>query len=177
MTLVQSLSRDPQNPTEFWPDPVEAPPAFDWSELRFGPIRFGEPLEYAAPLGRPNVFRWTETGGCDLLYTQAGFSIGFDQARFAYIACFIAPDPNTAMHAEMAYCTPSLDDELVLSPDARPNDVTSRLGPPGTDKIDRNGDRVLVYAGEGVVLEFEFDRNGGLTRWNLYPQAVKSGEK
>lgn len=70
----------------------------------------------------------------------------------------------------MSYSTPALDEELALTRDTRIADLRAHLGPP-TSEDGADGETVLFYAGGGVVLEFEFDANGRLKRWNLYPEA------
>jgi hypothetical protein len=169
MKLVERFLHDSSDPTERWAPAVWTAPAFDWSDLRFGPICFGDPLERAEPLGRPDIFRRTLPGYCEMIYLRAGFQIDFDDGRFAYIAYFIASDPQEENHPDMGYSTPVLDDELTLTPDVLADDIKQKLGPPSDEQIDID-ETVLVYAGGGIVVEFEFDADGRLKRWNLYPQ-------
>jgi hypothetical protein len=172
MTQMERLRSESGDPTRDWPaGPAGAPP-FDWSLLRFGPICFGDVLECAQPLGRPDVFRWTQPGYCELLYARAGFQINFDRGCFAYLAYFIAPDTTGPVHTNMQYSTPALDDEVALTRDILIADLKARLGPPLSEDV--SGDEtVLFYVGGGVVLEFAFDGAGHLKRWNLYPERAE----
>ena len=169
MTLFERLQNESGDPTRDWPVSTAAAPVFDWSLLRFGPISFGDTLESAQPLGRPDAFRWTQPGYCELLYERAGFQIDFDRGCFAYLAYFIAPDTTGPVHTNMQYSTPVLDDEVALTRDIHIADLKARLGPPISEDVDCDG-TVLFYVGGGVVLEFEFDGEGRLKRWNLYPE-------
>lgn len=171
MTLYRQPLMEVADPTEEWGPSPSRLPSLDWSALRFGPLGFGDALEDAAALGRPDAFRWTQPGYCELLYARAGFQIDFDRGCFAYLAYFIGPDPAGPMHPQLTYCTPELDDELALTRDVRVQDIKSRLGPPFSEDIEVD-ETVLFYEGGGVVLEFEFDARGRLKRWNLYPMGA-----
>ena len=169
MSLFRRLASDAGNPTERWMDGSAIAPPFDWSLLRFGPISFGDPLAAAEPLGKPDTFRWTQPGYCELLYARAGFQIDFDRGCFAYLAYFIGPDLTGPVHPDLQFSTPSLDDEVALTRDVHMDDLKARLGPPVSEDGDAE-ETVLFYVGGGVVLEFEFDAEGRLKRWNLYPE-------
>lgn len=168
ITLKERLRSAAGDPTETWPPASADVPAIDWSELRFGPIAFGDPLECAAGLGRPDRFRWTQPGYCELLYARSGFQIDFDRGRFAYLAWFIGPDPANPQHDAMNFGTPTLDEDFALTRDTHIEQVRARLGPATSEDVDDH-ETVLFYTGGGIVLEFEFDADGRLKRWNLYP--------
>ncbi len=171
MTLFERLREEVGDPTESWPESTTTTPPFDWSTLRFGPITFGDALSAAESLGRPDRFRWTQPGYCELLYTRAGFQIDFDRGGFAYLAYFIGPDEAGPEHPDMTYCTPALDEDLALTRDLSLTELKQRLGPPVSEDSDDN-ETVLFYAGGGIVIEFEFDREGRLKRCNLYPERI-----
>ena len=168
--MIERLRSAAGDPTEAWADASAAAPGFDWSELRLGRLAFGDPLECAESLGRPDRFRWTQPGYCELLYARAGFQIDFDRGRFAYLAWFIGPDPANPELPDMSYASPALDEELALTRETSMDDLRAHLGPPSSEDAD-DDETVLFYAGGGVVLEFEFDAAGRLKRWNLYPEA------
>jgi hypothetical protein len=157
------------DPTVDWPDQGESTPDFDWSTLSFGPLRFGDPVDRAAAFGRPDTFRWTQPGYCELVYARSGFLLQFDRGGFAYVAWLIGPDPRRPDVDDARYSTPSLDGELTLTARTRSDTIRARLGEPLSEDA-ATADSVLIYAGEGVVLEFEFDAEGSLKRWNVYPE-------
>lgn len=171
ISLIERVRPATEDPTAEWADTcAQATPAFDWSDLRLGPIAFGDPLEKAEPLGRPDRFRWTQPGYCELLYARRGLQIDFDRGRFAYLAWFIGRDSVTPDHPDMTFCTPALDDELALTRDMGIDDLRAHLGAPVSEDVGED-ETVLFYTGGGVVLEFEFDGEGRLKRWNLYPES------
>lgn len=163
------MTRVPPDPTRDWQDQGESTPDFDWSTLSFGPLRFGDPVDRAAAFGRPDTFRWTQPGYCELLYARSGFLLQFDRGGFAYVAWLIGPDPRRPGFDDARYSTPSLDGELTLTAGIGPDTIRTRLGEPLSEDA-ANDDSVLIYAGDGVVLEFEFDAQCRLKRWNVYPE-------
>lgn len=168
MTLIQKLQDVAGDPTESWAPSDGRLPVIALPD-RVGPLGWGDPLEAAAPLGRPDHFRWTQPGYCELLYARAGYQLGFDRGGFSYLACFIGPDPNRVEHPDMQYATPALDDALALTRDTRLEDLRSHLGPPASED-EGDAETVLFYVTDGLVLEFEFDAEQRLKRWNLYPE-------
>lgn len=163
------LTRDRSDPTREWPEQAARIPDFDWSSLSLGPLRFGDPVERAEAFGRPDTFRWTQPGYCELFYARAGLLIAFDRGGFSYIAWLIGADAGRPERQGTHYATPSLDGELTLTPATTPDQIRARLGEPLSEDTDE-ATSVLIYAGEGIVLEFEFDPSGSLKRWNVYPE-------
>jgi hypothetical protein len=168
LSLFQKIHDVAGNPTDGWMPSEDGAPAFDRTSRRFGPLSWGDPIDAAAPLGRPDHFRWTQPGYCELLYARAGFQIDFDRGGFSYLAYLIGPDPDRSEHPGMQYSTPVLDAGVALTRDTSMADLRQSLGPPASEDVGTD-ETVLFYTGDGLVLEFEFDAAGHLKRWNLYP--------
>lgn len=162
------LGREP-NPTQKWPIVELSHPDIDLEDICLGSLRFGDPLASAQCLGRPDVFRGTENGYCELLYARSGFQIDFDASSFVYLAFFIAPDKETATLPGLAFSQPHINGAGSLTSNITETQITGWLGSPGDEERDGN-ETVLFYPQGEVTMEFEMNSDGCLKRWNLYPQ-------
>jgi hypothetical protein len=174
MGFVDRLLRRRADPTLSW-QPFSLPiPDFDLTEMRFGKLRFGDAIDAAASLGRPDRVEWTRGEYCELLYASGGFQIDFDSNRFAYLAFFIGPDELLPKHPAFELSKPRLrggtEDGSRLSRDTQRPRLERLFG--AADSVDADSDEtILYYARQGVTMEFELDpSNGRLKRWNLYPK-------
>jgi len=142
--------------------------------MRFGSLRFGDGLDAAAFLGRPDEFEWTLPEYCELLYASGGFQIEFEKGRLAYIAFFIGPDDLLPTHRALAFSEPLVHgrapETIRLSRDCDRSVLERMFGAP--DSVDTDCDEtILYYTRQNVTMEFEINgKTGQLKRWNLYPQ-------
>ncbi len=149
-------------------------PDFDLATMRFGTLRFGDGLDAAAFLGRPNRVTWTQRQYCELLYASGGFQIDYDGGRFAYLAFFVGPDEHLPQHEALRFCRPRLcgctPDGTLLSRDTDRKSLERLFGP--AEGVDTDPDETILFYGRlGVRMEFEVDGGTGrLKRWNLYPR-------
>lgn len=166
--LFNTLSGRPDLSPRTWPpSTLTEPPAFDTRHSSLGPLRFGDPLEHAQVLGRPDRFEQTAPHYHELLYAHAGFQIDFDSGRFAYVAFFIAADNDLPASAPITFSQPVLDSHR-LSPATSLRDIEALVGPPKSRATDAD-ETLLFYEKNGLTLEFEFMSSGLLKRLNLFP--------
>lgn len=143
-------------------------------EMRFGALGFGDGIEAASFLGRPDTFEWTQDKSCELLYAGGGFQLDLDDGKFAYAAFFIGPDSHQPKHPALKFSMPRLNGlihaGIGLSPDTKLELLFQLLGSP--EKADSDApETVLHYTRQGIAMEFEMDgATGRLKRWNLYPE-------
>lgn len=173
MKLLDHFFRRRSDPTLSWSTSRPSLPAFDVSAMRFGSLRFGDGLEAAAFLGRPDRFTWTSKEYCELLYASSGFQIDCDKTHFAYLAFLIGPDDCQPAHEELKFARPKLrgctPHEITLSSATTRRKLEESLG--NADSVDDEPDEVILsYLRHGVMMEFELDGTAErLKRCNLYP--------
>ena len=174
MNILDRLLGRRTDPTLNWGAFSLPIPDFDLGTMRFGYLGFGEELDAAAFLGRPDRFTWTQSEYCELLYASRGFQIDYDKSRFAYLAFFIGPDDYLPKHQALEFSKPRLrgctPDGIRLSRDADRGLLERLLG--AADSVDTEPrEAILYYTRDGVTMEFEMDgKTGRLKRWNLYPK-------
>lgn len=163
-----------KDPTAHWRPFTPPIPDFDLTEMRFGPLRLGDPIDSAASLGRPDDVQWSPGEPFELLYAAGGFQMDIDSGKLAYLAFFIAPDAHQPKHPALAFSTPRLrgPGALRLSSDTTRSTIEQLLGPP--DSADTDPDEtILYYSRQKTTMEFEIDgKTGKLKRWNLYPKTA-----
>jgi len=142
--------------------------------MQFGRLRFGDALNAAAFLGRPDRFVWTQSEYCELLYASGGFQLDFDGGEFAYAAFFVGPDNSLPKHRALEFSKPRLrgctPDGIRLSRDTDRELLERLLGLP-TSVDTEVRETILFYTRKKIALEFEMDgKTGRLKRWNLYPE-------
>jgi len=174
MKFFERLLGKQSDPTIAWKAFALPIPDFDLIEMRFGALRFGDTLDAAAFLGRPDRCQWTQSKYCELLYAAGGFQIDYDESRFAYLAFFIGPDDNLPKHEALKFSSPRLrgctPDDIRLSTDSNRELIEKLFGI--TDLEDSESKEVILfYSQKDIEMEFEMDgKTGRLKRWNLYPK-------
>lgn len=162
------------DPTLNWGAFHKPIPDFDVSRMQFGSLRFGDGLQGASFLGRPDHFEVKEGEYCELLYARGGFQLDFDKNRFAYLGFFIGPDACLPKHPDMEFSAPRLRGNSLnrthLTSQTDRATLERIFGSP--DSVDADAqEAVLYYLRQRVTMEFELDgRTGRLKRWNLYPK-------
>ena len=153
-----------RDPTRDWPRASISAPSVDCARRAVGELRFGDSLSAARCFGRPDAFRWTQPGYCELLYAGAGFQIDFDSGRFAYAAFFVAEDEHAP---RVSFSTPRVD-SIQLSRETSFEQIEAAFGRPVSR--DRDDDEtILFYARRDIAIEFEVSSPGLLKRVNVYP--------
>lgn len=174
MSLLDRLLGRRPDPTLGWGRLRLPLPDFDFTKMQFGLLEFGDAIEAAAFLGRPDCFEWTQSAYCELLYAAAGFQIDFDDGKLAYLAFFIGPDHCMPAHEKLAFSRPRLrgcvPDDVRLSRDTDLAQLERLFGK--AESVDAEPkETILYYSRAAVMMEFEMDgKSRRLKRWNLYPK-------
>ena len=174
MTFLDRLFGRRPDPTANWGAFRLPIPDFDFTDMRFGTLRFGDAFEAAAFLGRPETVAWTQDKYCELLYASGGFQIDFNDGRFAYLAFFIGPDDFLPKHEAVQFSKPRLrgcvPEVMRLSQETDRATLERLFGPADSTDIDTI-EAILFYTRRNITMEFEMDRKTErLKRWNLYPK-------
>jgi hypothetical protein len=160
-----------RDPTAAWPESRALTPIIDLTDVRIGSLRFGDPLEAAAWLGRPARFIWRGKDACTLEYMQGGCQLEFSDGAFEYLAFLLGPDPYVPDPPPRQYARPRVRGtfEIELTPAAGEGVLADLLGP--VESADRDAyETILVWNRRGVTLEFEIDEHGALKRFNAFPE-------
>jgi hypothetical protein len=174
MSLLDWLLWRRPDPTVDWPDFCPRTLEFDLPRQRFGPLRFGDELEAARPLGRPDLFRWQSAAYCELIYARGGFELTLEAGRFTYLAFYLGPDRCLPRHPQLRFAEPRLvgwrPEKVCLSGSTDAAQLRDQLGPPEAEDVDED-ETILSYTRAGVAMELELSPAGRLKRWNLFPEA------
>lgn len=170
--LVSRLTGWRPDPTRAWQIGHVSTLPVDIGRRSVGPLRFGDPIEYARGFGRPDHFQWIGGDYCELIYARAGFDICFDGSRFAFGSFYLVPDPCIPDARGLRFASVQLDG-WSISRDTELEHVYSRLGRPVSE--DRDEDEVVArIIKDGLTLEFEATLSGYLKRLNLFPEESSS---
>jgi hypothetical protein len=174
MSLLDRLFGKRPDPTEGWAIVCAPLPDFDLTEMRFGSLQFGDTIDAAAFLGRPDRVKWAAGDHGELIYGSSGFLLEFEAGEFAYLAFFFAPDDHLPTGMAIKFAEPRLrggaaEGARLSGETARPT-LEQIFGT--ADMVDTEPDEtVLTYTRKGITMEFELDgETGRLKRWNLYPE-------
>lgn len=174
MSFIDSLLGSHGDPTADWKAPCLPIPDFDMEEMRFGELGFGDSIETAAFLGRPDRFNRRVRNHCELLYASGGFQIDFDEGGLSYLAFFIGPDGFLPKHGALRFSNPRLQGlspgvARLSSGDDRAS-VERLFGKADSADVDED-ETICFLLRRGIQMEFEFDgKSGRLKRWSLYPE-------
>lgn len=157
-------------PTGGWPAPPPAPPQVSLErqalETFGGRVRFGDPLDAAACLGRPDRFTGRSDGACTLAYFAWGLEVHFEEAKLVE-AFFKIGDHYRESMPETSLAEPRAPDGQTLSNRTTVDEVLARFGAPHR-RQDLDGETILYYTVGPLVSEFEFDESNQLTAWSVY---------
>jgi hypothetical protein len=173
--LDRILGRRP-DPTLAWGPSSLPMPDFDVATMHFDNLRFGDKIESAAFLGRPDRFTWTHKDYGIMLYATRGLQLDFEKGGFAYATFFIGPDEHLPKHEGLAFSTPRLrygtPEGVALTTEMDRPRIEQLFGPPDSADGD-SSETVLFYKKAGATMEFELDGASGLLkRWNVYRDDV-----
>lgn len=160
-----------KDPTAEWPAFSLPIPEYDMAEMSFGSLRFGDAIEKASFLGRPDVLNWIESDHCELVYGKGGFNLYFAAGELSSITFFLARDADTPDQVPIEFCRPMLRGSVPygtqLTPEVDIPKLQSLFGSPKeVEKTDL--DHSLFYTRNGADMEFELDERGRLKIWNIY---------
>jgi hypothetical protein len=127
--------------------------------------RFGEPVESARSLGRPDEFTWKSRRhrNCELLYASKGLRLEFESNRLVEATFFIAP--ASCPHPRFSPAHPKSPDGVVLGPDMDRKRIVELFGEPDPKGSD---DEVLQIFHGDTVSDFFLTEGGRLDRWEIY---------
>ncbi len=154
----------PPDPTKDWPPPIEGVlPEVDLSGKSFGALRFGDGLDSAYFLGKPD--RSKPTKNChDLYYDRQGFVVSFELGRFVELRFDIVPETGSQSKS----ARPRASGGITLSPETSKKDLEGFFGQP--EETNNYGTYEIVqYLHGPLVSDFEYElATGKLTCWTLY---------
>jgi len=151
------------DPTRDWPV-VEGPaPAVSRRTMSLESPRFGEPLEAARSLGRPDRFVWNSRGkaNCELLYAAKGLRVEFEDNRLIEVTFYISP--GSCPHPRFKPAQPKGPNGGVLTPESDRKRIVELFGEP-----DEPGEEDLVISHDKTTSVFFFAEDGRLDRWDLF---------
>jgi hypothetical protein len=162
MGLLDGLT----DPTRRWPV-VEGPaPAVNPALMQLEAIRFGDPLDSARFLGRPDGVEWISRmrKDYDLIYARKGLRVRFKHGLLAEIEFYIGP--RSCEHPAFSAARPKAPDGTTLTPEIDKKRIVQLFGEPDPKGSD---DEVLQVFHTNVISDFFVDETGHLESWALYP--------
>ena len=154
------------DPTREWPIVAGLPPDLDGSTLQFDALHFGDPVESARFLGRPNQIEWSSRINKDfqLLYAEKGLRLRFTKGKLRDVS-FLVGD-RASDHPAFAPAQPLAPDGTRLTPEVDRSKIVALFGEP--DPGGSDDECLQVFHGQGVISDFYLDGDGHLTKWVLY---------
>jgi hypothetical protein len=144
-----------QDPTATWPA-AGPPPALGLEGGQVGPLKLGDPLEAAKPLGRPG--RITKMLANTLLLEYDAYDLEFKDARLVCTKFDLDDRGDRVTVAGFA-----------LSGATTPLDIKSWFGDPTSDSTGAGNLRWIDYERDGCTLALEFE-DGKLRCVQLYAE-------
>ena len=159
------------DPTSDWPPAQDRAPDVDLDGRRLtgfgGAVAFGDPLEAARVLGRPDEVSGGKGGAWTLSYERHGLTLEFEEGRFVHASFSIASGEDSADEPDAWGRERRGPDGRALSSRTRLREVLERFGEPReTQRLE--GETVLYYAHGELVSELQFDEADRLTGWDVY---------
>lgn len=156
------------DPTASWPVTSFTLPEINLQVGSIGPVKPGSPLNKAIIFGKPDSFKWSKDGNCELLYARQGFLLEYENQLLVYFAFFIDDDEFLPAHPDLAFSRPLIKGHGQLSADTDRQTLASWLGAPSSEDIDSE-ETILVYNRNSLTIEFELNTSGHLKRLNVFP--------
>jgi hypothetical protein len=155
------------DPTRHWPLVAGPAPDLDGSNLQFETLRFGDPLESARFLGRPNELQWRSRieRDCHLVYVEKGLRLRFINERLREVTFLVGP--GASEHPSYASARPLAPDGTRLTSETDRRQIVALFGEPDPGGSDDTC--MQVFHGQGVISDFYLDDDGRLKEWVLYP--------
>lgn len=157
------------DPTAGWGAAGAPLPPLDISTMRFGSLGFGDPLESARFLGRPDAVEWPSGATCRMIYGRDGFQLDFEAGVLDFVTFFIGPDEFDPKTPSFRHAAPGLAGGGRITPATARAELERLFGAPTHDES-YDGEIILTFFRNGVSMEFEFAPDASrLKRWMLYP--------
>ncbi len=155
------------DPTSDWPIVPGAAPDLDGPTLQLTALPFGQPLESARVLGRPEALEWRSRmrKDVDLLYASKGLRLEFERGLLTVLTYLIGA--RASGHPAFAPARPLAPNGMRLGPDLDRGRIVSLFGEPDAKGSDETC--LQVFHRCGVISDFFLDEQGRLTEWALYP--------
>jgi hypothetical protein len=155
------------DPTRSWPEVPGPAPELSRITMQLEGLRFGDPIESARSLGRPDRFEWRSRvkKDCDLVYARKGLRLRFTRGHLSEVGFLIAPGSSDL--PGFAPSRPLAPDGTRLGPEADRARIVALFGQPDPGGSDQTV--LQVFHQRGVASDFFLDEQGHLKEWALYP--------
>lgn len=170
MSFFSRLFGPSEDPTKDWPalHGSLAPPSIDFGRQALesfgGKLAFGDSLTAARFLGRPDRCEM-KRGFSSVDYDRWGLRLKFESDSLAHVSFAIgraSREGPSRLPAE-----PRGPDGMALSVRTTKDDLLQRFGPP-TRTQELEDETILYYSHPPLGSEFQLDKNGRLTGWDVY---------
>lgn len=159
------------DPTRDWPAPVSGPPPTVSLERRAletfgGRLKFGDRLDSARVLGRPNTCDAGENTAT-LVYDAWGLTLEFELGKFVQATFAIGASHRDRPGAAPAMAETRGPDGQALTARTTKSELLKRFGEP--EKTQAFDDETVLYYRHGpLVSEFQLEEDGHLSGWDVY---------
>jgi hypothetical protein len=169
--MLSKLFRKQKHPSLSWGPTLHKLPEYDISSRTFGSLHLSDTIDAAEFLGKPESATEVRKNYYSLLYSNLGFVAEFEINKLTYLGFIIAPDAHEPSSRNLVYCSPILtedgDVKIQLSDSTTVDEITAHFGTPTSS--DDDGEEIIVTFIDGLfTMEFEFDSNRRLKRWNTF---------
>lgn len=156
------------DPTREWPVVPGPAPELNRVLMQFDALRFGNAVESARFLGRPDRFHWKNPirKDCELLYASKGMLLIFSEGRLDQVRFLLGP--ATCDHPAFVPAQPSAPDGTRLGQQTGKDEIVALFGEPDPDGSE--DDCLQIFHGNGVASDFELDEEGHLVEWAIYSE-------
>ncbi|HJT16046.1 MAG TPA: hypothetical protein VJ853_01585 [Thermoanaerobaculia bacterium] len=146
------------DPTKSWPVLPGPAPDVDRVGMQFDALKFGDPIDAAQFLGRPDAFHWTNMlkKDCELRYSGKGLKLRFRDGKLDEITF------------DVAVASPSAPDGTRLTRQTDKAAIAQLFGDP--DPGGSDDETLQIFHGHGVASDFNLDEDGRLSEWVIYPE-------
>jgi len=160
------------DPTAGWGAAGAPLPPFDVSAMRFGSLGFGDPIESARFLGKPDAVEWPSNTTCRMIYGRGGFQLDFESGVLDFATFFISPDEFDPAVDSLRHQEAALAGGGRISASTKRDELERLFGAPTHEEAD-DDEIILTFFRNEVSMEFEFTPDAArLKRWMLYPDTL-----
>jgi hypothetical protein len=155
------------DPTRQWSVVAGPAPDLNSSVMQLESLRFGDRLDSARFLGRPDQVCWRSRvrRDVDLLYARKGLRLKFTKGRLSEVAFLVGP--RSSDHPAFAPARPMAPDGTRLTSQVDRGQIVALFGEPDPGGSDETV--LQVFHSRGVISDFFLDDQGRLAEWALYP--------
>lgn len=165
------------DPTAGWGAAGAPLPPLDLSTMRFGSLGFGDPLESARFLGRPDAVEWPSHTTCRMIYGRGGYQLDFESGVLDFATFFISPDEFDPKTPSFRHAEAALAGGGRITGSAKREELERLFGAPTYEEND-DEEIILTFFRNGVSMEFEFTPDATrLKRWMLYGDVPPGGQE